>query len=76
MLKKPARLHLGALRELPPVLQRIALRKFLIDYEIGSLDRALIERAMSLLDVKNPAVINLPGGARLRRREGRLWIER
>lgn len=70
------RLHLGALRELPPVLQRLALRKFLIDHEIHSPDRALIERAMSLLDVKNPAAINLPGGAKFRRREARLWVER
>lgn len=75
VLDPQGRLHLGALRALPPVLQRIALRKFLIDHEINAPDRALIERAMSLLDVKNPAAINLPGGARFRRREARLWIE-
>ncbi len=76
VLDPQGRLHLGALRELPPVLQRLALRKFLIDHEIHSPDRTLIERAMSLLDVGNPATANLPGGARLRRREARLWIER
>ena len=70
------RLHLGALLKLPHVLQRLVLRKFLIDHQIPSPDRALIERAMSLLDVNNPATINLPGGARLRRREARLWVER
>lgn len=70
------RLHLGTVRKLPLVLQRIVLRKFLIDHQIPSPDRALIESAMSLLDVKNPAAINLPGGARLRRREARLWIDR
>ncbi|MES2659321.1 MAG: tRNA lysidine(34) synthetase TilS [Verrucomicrobiota bacterium] len=76
VLDPQGRLHLGALRELPPVLQRLALRKFLIDHEIRSPDRAVIERAMSLLEVGNPAVINLPGGAKFRRREARLWIER
>lgn len=70
------RLHLSTVLKLPPVLQRIVLRKFLIDHQIHSPDRALIESAMSLLDVKNPAAINLPGGARFRRREARLWIER
>jgi hypothetical protein len=56
-------------------MQRLVLRNFLIDHSIPTPDRALIERAMSLLDVENPATINLPGGARLRRREARLWIE-
>ncbi len=75
VLDPQGRLHLGALRKLPTVLQRISLRKFLIDHGINTPDRALIERAMSLLDVKNPAAINLPGGAKLRRREARLWVE-
>ena len=76
VLDPQGRMHLGALRELPIVLQRVALRKFLSDHGVGSLDRVLIESGMSLLDVKNPAAINLPGGARLRRSEGRLWIDR
>jgi hypothetical protein len=36
----------------------------------------LVERAMSLLDLQNPPLINLPGGAKFRRREARLWVER
>ena len=75
VLDPQGRLHLGALRELPPVLQRIALRDFLKNHGIASVDRALIERSMSLLDVKNPAAINLPGALKFHRREGRLWIE-
>jgi tRNA(Ile)-lysidine synthase len=75
-LDPQGRLHLGAMRKLPPVMQRIVLRKFLMDHQIPTPDRALIECAMSLLNVENPAVINLPGGARFRRREARLWIER
>lgn len=69
------RLHLPALRGLPLVLQRLALLRFLQAHGIRSLDRSLVERALDLIDVKNPAVINLPGGGKLRRRAGRLWIE-
>lgn len=75
VLDPQGRLHLPVLRSSPVALQRIALCKFLQDHGISSLDRDLIERGLGLLDVKNPAVINLPGGGKLRRREGRLWIE-
>ena len=75
VLDPQGRLHLPVLRSLPVVLQRIALCQFLQDHGIRSLDRDLIERGLGLLDVKNPAVINLPGGGKLRRREARLWIE-
>jgi tRNA(Ile)-lysidine synthase len=75
VLDPQGRLHLPALRSLPVVLQRIALRRFLLDHGVQSLDRALIERGLSLLDVKNPASVNLPGGGKLRRQAGRLWID-
>ncbi len=76
VLDPQGRLHLGAMVALPLSVQRLAMWKFLVDHQIHSPDRALIDRAMSLLEVKNPPAINLPGGARLRRREARLWIER
>ncbi len=76
VLDPQGRLHLGALRKLPPVLQRAALRKFLMENGIPSPDRALVESSLSLLDVKNPASVNLPGGGRLRRSAGRLWLDR
>ncbi len=69
------RLHVGALRGLPPGLQRAALREYLKEHGIGEIDRGLLGRAVELMDVANPAVVNLPGGRRLRRREGRLWID-
>ncbi len=75
LLDPQGRLHLPALRQLPAALQRAALRQFLMAHRIGSIDRGLLERAAELLDAAKPAVINLAGGRKLRRRGGRLWIE-
>lgn len=75
VLDPQGRLHVLVMRTLPVVLRRIALRNFLRDGGIGPIDRDLIERGLSLLDVANPATLNLPGGGKLRRREARLWIE-
>ena len=75
VLDPRGRLHVPVLRKLPPDLQRAALRRFLRDHDIPSIDRDLIERTVGLLDVLKPAAVNLPGGRKLRRREGRLWIE-
>ena len=69
------RLHLPTLRTLPVALQRVALRKFLADQEVHALDRGTVDRALELLDVGNPAVMNLPGGRWLRRRAGRLLVD-
>jgi tRNA(Ile)-lysidine synthase len=74
VLDPQGRLYLPALRKLPPALQRAALRRFLMDHAVASTDRALLERAMTLLNVSNPAAVNLPGGRRLRRGAGRIWI--
>ena len=75
VLDPQGRMHLPAMRKLPPLLQRAALRGFLLDHGEPSPDRALLERALGLLDAARPAVVNLAGGRRLRRREGRLWID-
>jgi tRNA(Ile)-lysidine synthase len=75
LLDPQGRLHLPALRELQPHLQRAALRRFLMDHGVRSIDRALLDRAIGLMDPGNAAVINLPGGGRLRRRAGRMWVE-
>lgn len=75
VLDPQGRLHLPAMRKVPSVLQLSALRKYLMDAGVPSIDRALLERAVELLEPTGPAVVNLPGGRRLRRREGRLWID-
>ncbi len=68
------RLHLGALRPLPPALQRAAIALFLHDAGVGGVDRTLLERALALLEPTGPARLNLPGNLWLRRREGRLTV--
>jgi len=68
------RLHLPALRELPPALQRAALYRHLAENHITGLDRALLDRALALADPLSPPSVNLPGGHHLRRRAGRLLI--
>ncbi len=75
LLDPQGRLHLPAMRLLPPPLQRAAMTRFLRTQGVPEIDRALIERAMSLLEISGPAVVNLPGGARLRRREARVFVE-
>lgn len=75
LLDPQGRLHVPEMRKLPLGLQRAALRKFFRDHGIRSIDRALLERALGLLDATQAAVVNLPGGGKLRRRAGRLWIE-
>ena len=75
VLDPQGRLHLPALRALPLDLQRAALRQFLMDHRIPTIDRALLERALGLLDPTQTAAVNLPGGRRLRRSGGRLWLD-
>ncbi len=69
------RLHLPSLRQLPPPLQRAAVLQYLRDQGVAELDRALLGRVMCLLDPAGPPAVNLPGGARLRRREARVFVD-
>lgn len=69
------RLHVPAMRKLPPLLARLAVRRYLLKHGIPDTGRDLLERAVSLLDPQGPPAINLPGGGRLRRRAGRIWVE-
>jgi tRNA(Ile)-lysidine synthase len=75
LLDPQGRLHLPSVRPLPVALQRVALRKFLVDQGIPPPDRGTVDRALELLNVGKSAVMNLPGGLRLRRRAGRLLVD-
>ncbi|MFZ9937362.1 MAG: tRNA lysidine(34) synthetase TilS [Luteolibacter sp.] len=74
LLDPQGRLHLGALRALPRSIQRRAIADFLTSPCVGAIDRALLDRALALLDPSAPPAINLPGGRQLRRRAGRLFV--
>jgi tRNA(Ile)-lysidine synthase len=75
VLDPQGRLHLPALKSLPAALQRAAIANYLGDHGIRDLSRELLEKSLDLLDVKNPACLNLPGGRHLRRRAARLTVE-
>lgn len=75
VLDPQGRLHLPALRLLPAALQRAALTSFLQSQGVPDIDRALVGRAMALLDPDAAPAVNLPGGGRLRRREARVFVE-
>jgi tRNA(Ile)-lysidine synthase len=69
------RLHTGALKELPAVLSRAVIADYLKKKQIENLDWRLLERCLELLDTSKAASVNLPGGGRLRRKAGRIFVE-
>lgn len=75
VLDPQGRLHLGVLRELPVGLQFFAMADFLRSRGVGDLSQGLVERCVAMADVKNTASVNLPGGGRMRRRGGRIFLE-
>lgn len=69
------RLHTGVMKNLPSVLSRAVIADYLKKKQIKNVDWRLLERCVDLLDVDKPASVNLPGGKRLRRKAGRIFIE-
>jgi tRNA(Ile)-lysidine synthase len=70
------RLHLPRLRELPAAMQVACVYDFLRTSGVADLSREVVARCLGLIDPASAAAVNLPGGVVLRRRAGRLWIER
>ncbi len=68
------RLHVPALKTLPPPLRREAVAIYFSEHSIVP-ERELLQKAVELLESHEIAVINLPGGRRFRRREGRAFVE-
>lgn len=75
VLDPQGRIHLKAFRETPVLLQRSAMFEFLKSHKVRGVSASLVERSLELLDADGPATVNLPGGSRLRRRQGRIFIE-
>jgi tRNA(Ile)-lysidine synthase len=75
LLDPQGRLHLGVLRSLPEALRSRAVLDFLKSKKVPGISAALLGRCLVMLDPSSPASVNLPGGARLRRRAGRFFVE-
>lgn len=74
-LDPQGRIHLPALRGLTPRLQRAAVHRFLSQHGVSDLSRNLLDEILAMLVPGGPPAVNLPGGSRLRRGGGRLWID-
>ena len=69
-------LKTGELSALPLALQRRLLHAWLRTQGVANVDFADVENARAMLETGGPAKINLSGGFHLRRRAGRLFVER
>ena len=69
------RLHTGAMKNFPAVLSRAVIADYLKKQQVENVDWRLLEKCVELLDVEKSASVNLPGGRRLRRRAGRIFVE-
>lgn len=63
------------LRTWPLALQRRAVLRWLRHHAIADPGFAETERVLSLLDLRGPAKINLPGNRHARRRAGKIFLE-
>lgn len=75
VLDPRGRLHVPTVRALPVAMQMLVLHDYLQRQQIPEMSRDLLERCVALLQPEAAAVVNLPGGKFLRRRQARLWIE-
>jgi tRNA(Ile)-lysidine synthase len=74
---RPAQLDVRALRRKPVAHQRRLLRAWLRKRSAKDIDFETIERAREVaLSDDHPAKTNLPGGHHLRRRAGKLFVEK
>lgn len=69
------RLHAGVLKALPRALREAVIGAYLEEGGVPGMTGGLVEKAGGMLEDGAAAVVNLPGGGRLRRKQGRLFIE-
>ncbi|WP_169334291.1 tRNA lysidine(34) synthetase TilS [Rubritalea marina] len=75
LLDPQERIHLPSFVRLPLASQSALLHAYLKKYSVPDIGRATIDACMALLEPGGSAKCNLPGGAWMRRREQRLFIE-
>ncbi|MFY7818490.1 MAG: tRNA lysidine(34) synthetase TilS [Akkermansiaceae bacterium] len=71
-LDPQGRLHVPVMKTLPPAMQRLVFRDFLVLHQTNSISRDLLDRCLLLLSDATIHSINLPGGNYLRRKAGRI----
>ncbi|MDE0836178.1 MAG: tRNA lysidine(34) synthetase TilS [Akkermansiaceae bacterium] len=69
------RLHLKVFRSLPPALQTEVMAGFLKRHGVPGISADLLGRSVAVAELDGAASVNLPGGGRLRRRAGRIFVE-
>ncbi|QTN31956.1 tRNA lysidine(34) synthetase TilS [Akkermansiaceae bacterium] len=74
-LDPQGRLHLGVFRGLPEVLQAEVMAVFLKRNGVGGISSDLVARGVGLAGSDASPSLNLPGGGRLRRRAGRIFVD-
>lgn len=75
LIDPQGRLFLPKLQKLSPTLQKMALKSFLKQNRVCDINQDLLNRSLTLLDLTQPAKINLSKGKFLRRKEKRLFID-
>lgn len=74
-LDPQGRLHLKAYRALPAALQTEVMAFFLRDGGVTEISADLLARCVAIAGIDGAPSVNLPGGGRLRRRAGRVFVE-
>ena len=69
------RLHVKVLWGLPPALQVAVVSEYLKANGVGGISTSLLGSCVEMIDVGSSASVNLPGGGRLRRRSGRIFLD-
>lgn len=72
VLDPQGRLHVPVIKTLPPVMQRLVFRDYLIKNQVTSISRDLLDRCLLLISDATIHSVNLPGGNHLRRKAGRI----
>jgi tRNA(Ile)-lysidine synthase len=74
-LDPQGRLHLKAFRSLPAALQTEVMACYLRRDGVPEISADLLGRCVAVAGIDGPASVNLPGGGKLRRRAGRIFVE-
>lgn len=75
VLDPQGRIHIKQLRSLPLGLQWSCVFEYLRGHKVQDLGRGVVGRVLEMLEEGGVSSVNLPGGGRMRRRQGRLFME-